>query len=146
MHVLGVAGGQQQGQHGAGRQAADDDDVAFLAEAGEGLLGAGVPVLPGGFLDVGLGAAVTGQLRAVDGEAGASQAVGDEAHLGRGAAQAMHQEHPGPAARHVVALVLDGHVTPPCFEFRYWDPMRGAARPLFREEQGDVIEPRRRLS
>ena len=64
MHVLGVAGGEQQRQHGARRQAADDDGVAGLAHLEQGLLGAGVPVLPGRGLDVLVGAAVAGELRA----------------------------------------------------------------------------------
>src|SRR5262245_60645510 len=79
---------------------------------------------------------MAGELGAVHRVAGSGEAVGDEPHLGWRAAQTMHQQHAGPAACHVVALVLDSHLTPPCgFEFVCSDPMRRVARPLFQAEQ-----------
>ena len=111
MHVLGMAGGEQQRQHGTRRQAADDDGVAGLAHLEQGLLGAGVPVLPGRGLDVVLGAAMAGQLRAIDGIAGPRHAVGDVAHLRRGAAETMDQQHTHPIAADVVAVVLQNRHT-----------------------------------
>src|SRR6476659_7547087 len=111
MHVLGVAGSEQQRQDGTRRQAADDDGVAGLAHLEQGLLGAGVPVLPGRSLDVVLGAAMAGELRAIDGIAGPRHPVGDIAHLRRGAAEPMDQQHAHPIAADEVAVVLQNRHT-----------------------------------
>ena len=106
MHVLGMAGGKQQRQHGARGQAADDDGVAGLAHLEQGLLGARVPILPAGGLDVLLGAAVAGELRAIDGVAGPRHAIGHVAHLRRRAAETVDQQHAHPVAADEVAVVL----------------------------------------
>ena len=111
VHVPAMAGGEQERQHGARREAADDDRVAVLAQAEEGLLGAVVPVLPGGGLDVVVGAAVAGELRAEHGAAGARHAVGDVAHLGRRAGEAVDQQHAHPAAGDEIGVVLQNRHT-----------------------------------
>ena len=56
---------------------------------------------------------MAGELAAVNGVAGAREAVGDEPHLGRRSAQAMNQQHAqAPAAYEVATVrqVLVGHL------------------------------------
>ena len=77
-----------QTEDGAHAEAADDDRVALLADLDEGLTGGEVPVLPAAAV---LGA-VTGELGGVNRVAGAGEAHGHEANLGRGAAEAVQEQ------------------------------------------------------
>ncbi len=93
-----------EAEDGAHAQAADDYRVALLADFDERLAGRQVPVLPAARVVV----AVAGELGSVNRVAGAGEAHGDEAHLGRGAAQAVQEKNADLATGDAEALVLRG--------------------------------------
>ena len=70
----------------------------MLLEPVVGRLDAGVPLLPGRAAQLLGRAAVAGELAAVDGVAGAREALRDEPQLDRRAAEAMDQQHADAAA------------------------------------------------
>src|SRR5262249_2686708 len=139
VNLFRVLGGEQKAQHGTGREAADNDAVARGAEFQQGLLGAPVPVLPSGGLEIGLAAAVAGQLRAKHRHSEPSQAIGDEAKLGRRAAQSVDQKDTRAAPVDTIAPVIHPHGTSLLAEIDKADS-RGARKvPLFLELHGWTV-------
>ncbi|MNF99107.1 hypothetical protein D3C84_819930 [compost metagenome] len=88
-----MLGGEVHRQHRAHRQTADEHVLVFAPHTDEGIACALVPVTPTGGLQVGVVSAVPGQRRHVDRAARLGQADGDPTQLGRGAGEAVDQQH-----------------------------------------------------
>src|SRR5436190_17331591 len=115
--------GEVRCQDAAHRQAPRNDDVAMLPQSVMGRFDAGVPFPPGRAPQLLGRPAVAGELAAIDGVAGASETVRDEAELGRRSSETMHEQHTqAPAANELSAVLLVGSGLPPLrnFPVRVW--------------------------
>src|SRR5262249_2000466 len=104
----------------AHRQTTRNDDVAMLLKPVVRLLDAGVPFAPRRAAELLRRSAVAGELAAINGVAGSSEAMGHEPHFGRRAAQSLNQQYAHtPAANEVAAIrqPLLGHFVVPTRHF-----------------------------
>ena len=98
-----------QRQHTAHGQAADQHGVALRAQFVEGGDNARIPIVPCGRDEIGLAAAMAGELAAVHQEAAARQTLGHELQLDGRAAEAVDEQKPGAPFTNREAAINDGH-------------------------------------
>ena len=107
MHAVGTVLGEVKRQDAAHRKAARQDHVAVLLELVVRGFDTRVPLVPGGAAQFFGRTTVAGELAAVDGVAGAREALSDEPQLDRCAAEPVDQQDADTTAGNKHAAVFD---------------------------------------